>query len=93
MTIPITGSHRGPGEPPGDVISLDRVDAPGTVQVLDTDGRGVTRQLAQLGIRAGKIVKVRRLAPMGGPVLVESGGTTVAVGRGMARKVTVRLLP
>jgi ferrous iron transport protein A len=69
------------------------VAVPGTVQVLDTDGRAVTRQLAQLGIRTGKIVKVRRLAPMGGPILVESGGTTVAVGRGMARKVTVRLLP
>jgi len=74
------------------VLFLDQVNAPATVQVLDTDGRGVTRQLAQLGIRTGKLLTVQRVGPMGGPVLVESGGTTVAVGRGMARKVTVRLL-
>lgn len=93
MAIPVIGRRPDPEGPPGEVISLDKVEAPSTVQVLDTDGRGVTRQLAQLGIRAGKTVRVRRLAPMGGPILVESGGTTVAVGRGMARKVTVRLMP
>lgn len=55
-------------------------------------GQSATRQLAQLGIRAGTRLTVRRSAPMGGPVLVDSGGSMVAIGRGMARKVSVQIL-
>lgn len=55
-------------------------------------GQSATRQLAQLGIRAGTRLIVRRSAPMGGPVLVDSGGSLVAIGRGMARKVSVQIL-
>jgi ferrous iron transport protein A len=55
-------------------------------------GQSATRQLTQLGIRAGTTLRVRRSAPMGGPVLVESGGSMVAIGRGMARKVSVQTL-
>jgi len=36
---------------------------------------------------------VRRAAPLGGALLVEVGGSTVALGRGLARRVRVRLLP
>lgn len=53
-------------------------------------GQTATRQLAQLGIRAGAALVVRRSAPMGGPVMVEIGGSTLAIGRGLARKVFVR---
>jgi ferrous iron transport protein A len=50
------------------------------------------RQLAQLGVRTGSTLTVHRRAPMGGPILVESAGSTVAIGRGLARKVTVQIL-
>jgi ferrous iron transport protein A len=55
-------------------------------------GQSATRQLAQFGICAGTTLEVRRSAPMGGPVLVDSGGSMVAIGRGMARKVRVEAL-
>lgn len=75
------------------VSTLDRTPAGQSVQVTEIDaGRGALLQLAQLGIRPGATLLVRRRAPLGGPLLVESGGSLVAVGRGMARKVGVRSL-
>jgi ferrous iron transport protein A len=55
-------------------------------------GRGARRHLAQLGIQPGGVLLVVRSAPMGGPILVEVRGSTVAVGRGLACKIRVRLL-
>ena len=73
--------------------TLDRIRAGQEVKVLQiVAGQSATRQLAQLGIRAGTTLIVRRSAPMGGPVLVDSGGSMVAIGRGMARKVSVQTL-
>ena len=74
-------------------LTLDRVSAGQEARVLQiAAGTSATRQLAQFGICAGTTLTVRRSAPMGGPVLVDSGGSTVAIGRGMARKVTVQIL-
>ena len=73
--------------------TLDRIKAGQEVKVVQiVAGQSATRQLAQLGIRAGNTLRVRRSAPMGGPVLVDSGGSMVAIGRGMARKVSVQKL-
>jgi ferrous iron transport protein A len=73
--------------------TLDRIRAGEEIKVVQiVAGQSATRQLAQLGIRAGTTLRVRRSAPMGGPVLVESGGSMVAIGRGMARKVSVQTL-
>lgn len=74
-------------------LTLDRIRAGQEVKVVQiVAGQSATRQLAQLGIRAGATLGVRRSAPMGGPVLVDSGGSMVAIGRGMARKVHVQTL-
>lgn len=73
--------------------SLDNVPAGQSVQVIEiAAGRAANLQLAQLGIRSGARLAVRRSAPLGGPVLVESAGSVVAIGRGMARKVHVKSL-
>ncbi len=91
----LTSSSR-PRSKPAEASSphtLDKVRAGETVQVVKTAaGPGATLQLAQLGVCAGATLVVRRSAPLGGPILVESGGSTVAIGRGMARKVFVRTL-
>ena len=80
-----------PGEPTA--LTLDHIKAGQEVKVLEiVAGSSATRQLAQLGIRAGTALIVRRSAPMGGPILVDSGGIMVAIGRGMARKVSVQIL-
>lgn len=74
-------------------LTLDRIKAGREVKVVQiAAGQSATRQLAQFGICAGTTLKVRRSAPMGGPVLIDSGGSMVAIGRGMARKVRVETL-
>lgn len=73
---------------------LDRVPGAKPVEVLAVSGgQDANRRLAQLGILAGAKLRVLRSAPMGGPILVEVEGSTVALGRGLARKVSVRILP
>jgi ferrous iron transport protein A len=73
--------------------SLDRVKAGHGIKVVQiVAGQMATRQLAQLGIRVGSLLTVLRTAPLGGPILVESAGSTVAIGRGLARKVNVQIL-
>jgi ferrous iron transport protein A len=47
--------------------------------------------LNTLGIHVGDAVRVVERAPFHGPVLVEVHGTRVALGRGVARKVMVRV--
>lgn len=76
------------------VISLDRVESLDALEVLEISGpRNVANSLAQLGIRVGEQLRVRRSAPLGGAILVETRERSVALGRGLARKVKVRQRP
>ena len=76
-----------------DYCSLDCVPDACRAEVINVAGdENSGRLLARLGILAGAILLVHRAAPLGGPVLVESGGSTVSVGRGLARQVLVRLV-
>ena len=73
--------------------SLDRAPRHCMVEVVDVEGgANASRQLSHLGIVVGALLQIKRAAPMGGPVLVEIRGSTVAVGRGVARKVFVRMV-
>jgi len=45
--------------------------------------------LRQLGLIPGDDARVLRHAPLGGPVLVEVDGRSIALGRGVASKVVV----
>ena len=54
-------------------------------------GRGVARSLAQLGVSVSEKLWVRSAAPWGGPILVDVGGTTAAIGRSLACRIKVRL--
>jgi Fe2+ transport system protein FeoA len=52
-------------------------------------GAGLVRRLDAMGIRIGKrLTKVSGM-PLGGPVVIQVGGTRVGLGRGMARKILV----
>lgn len=62
------------------------------VKVLNVDcGRGVSRNLACLGIHAGDMISVVRRAPFSGPILVcvVTTGANIAVGREMASRIFV----
>ena len=70
--------------------SLDKVPAHSDVQILTlpNDVEQV-RTLGQLGIREEERGRVRSSAPLGGPVLLEIGGSAVAIARGVAKKIRV----
>lgn len=77
-----------------ETFTLDLARQSSRVEVVTVSGgRRAIHQLAQLGIAVGTQLAVCGSAPWGGPVLVEVGGSTVAVGRSIARKVVVKLLP
>lgn len=63
------------------------------VRIVDyRGGIGVGSKLRQLGLCPGRKVKVLRYAPMGGPVMVDIDGRSVALGRGIAGRVRVEVI-
>lgn len=52
-------------------------------------GLGVGFKLRQLGLSPGKEIKILRYAPLEGPIMIEVGGRSVALGRGIAARVQV----
>ena len=74
-------------------ISLDRIPAQSEIEIvaLPNDSDQV-RTLGQLGIREDERGRVRSTAPLGGPILLEIGGSAVAIARGVAKKIKVRVI-
>jgi len=60
--------------------------------VIESVQGGVQMQarLENMGLRPGKMVTRLSAMPSGGPIMVECGGTRVALGRGIAQHVSVR---
>lgn len=78
--------------PQRSVTTLDRAPRSEWVEVVDLPrGRGASRHLRQMGIFVNERLRVLRTAPLGGPVLIEAGGTMVAIGRSLASRIKVRL--
>ena len=46
-------------------------------------------KLSQVGLYPGDCIRVVRVAPLGGPLLVEVHGREIALGRGVAAKILV----
>ncbi len=55
-------------------------------------GKGVGYKLRQLGLCPGREVKVLRFAPLGGPVMIDAKGRSIAIGRGIASRVEVEVV-
>ena len=72
-------------------VSLDRVANDTAIEIvaLPNDIEQV-RMLEQLGIREHERGHVRAIAPLGGPILLEIGGSAVAIARGVAKRIRVR---
>ena len=69
---------------------LSQIPEGETLRILGFTGtRQLRRDLAQLGIQAGDIIRVHRHVPFGGPILVEHCGTKVALGRSLAARIRV----
>jgi ferrous iron transport protein A len=73
-------------------VGLDRLAKGRKGRVVDVaGGRGVVLKLSAQGILPGAIVeKTGELR--GGPVLLKVGGSRVAIGRGLARRVLVEVV-
>jgi ferrous iron transport protein A len=71
-------------------MTLIQVKSGQTVQIMSFKGGvGLEHKLRQLGLFPGDIARVLRHAPLGGPILVEVDGRSIALGRGVAAKVIV----
>ena len=60
----------------------------GGVIIQLVGGQGLRQKLALRGIKAGCYLRV--VSSSSGPLVVESNGLQIAMGRGMARKVIVK---
>lgn len=75
---------------PGRVVPLAMLP-PGSEAVIESflGGRDFIARLLELGFSRNEKVKLERSS--GGPVLVRIRGAKVAIGKGMAMKILVRL--
>ncbi len=55
-------------------------------------GWGIRRRLAEMGLNPGVRIKVIQADFHGGPIIVAVRDTRLALGRGMAHKIMVKLL-
>ena len=71
-------------------MTLMQVKTGQTVRIMRFDGGlGFEHKLRQLGLFRGDSARVLRHAPLGGPILVEVEGRSIALGRGVASRVIV----
>jgi ferrous iron transport protein A len=71
-------------------MTLTQVDSGQTVKIVSfVGGMKLEHKLRQLGLIPGDQARVIRHAPLGGPILVEVDGRSIALGRGIASKVIV----
>jgi ferrous iron transport protein A len=67
------------------------LDLPLNVQARLLSFDEVRAKLNQYGLYVGDAVRVLRIAPLGGPLLVEVNGREIALGRAVAEKILVEL--
>jgi ferrous iron transport protein A len=73
-------------------ITLDSIGENKKAKVVSISGGwGLRQRLGCLGIHPGDIIIVKRSAIMRGPILISVHGNQVALGRGVARKITVEV--
>jgi len=67
------------------------LDLPLNVSARLSSFEEVRSKLKQYGLYPGDEVRVVRVAPLGGPLLVEINGREIALGRAVAEKILVEL--
>ncbi len=63
--------------------------ASGTRVRVITIPERISRQLVPQGVRPGEFLTIKNRAPIGGAILVDANGATIALGRALARKIIV----
>ena len=71
-------------------MRLTEVEKGIRVRLLGVDGDEATAgKLARYGLFPGDLARIVQVAPLDGPLLVESGGRQIALGRQVAVKILV----
>jgi Fe2+ transport system protein FeoA len=78
-------------DPPFTLYEADRRSALRIRRI--TGGWGVRRFFNQMGIHAGDEVRVLSRAPFGGPLVIESRKSRVAISKQLAERVRVEVIP
>jgi len=69
---------------------LDSVRKGRSAEVIALPGAKLAdNELSQRGIRPGARVRVQRTAPLGGPVMIEIDGSSIAIARTLAHRIVV----
>ena len=76
--------------------SLTLADLPTNTSATITDingGKGFARRLFIMGIRKGQTVTILCKQPLRGPLTIKACGCQMTLGRGMAQKIQVDVVP
>lgn len=72
------------------LVTLDQLYQNKRAKVIDIQGgQGIRQRLSQMGIHPGDVITILRYGALGGPILIEVHGSQVALGRGIAARITV----
>jgi len=70
--------------------TLDHINENRKAQVINIQGgQGIRQRLSQMGIHPGDTITILRYGALRGPILIEIHGSQVALGRGIASRITV----
>jgi len=73
-------------------MTMDKISPQQKVRVKQIlGGWGIRQRLSQLSLHIGDTVLVKRNAAFGGPILISTGNSDVAIGRALARRIIVTL--
>ncbi|MDZ7317402.1 MAG: ferrous iron transport protein A [candidate division KSB1 bacterium] len=71
-------------------MTLDKAKAEQKLRIVRIHGGHLLRdRLYQMGLFEGTNIAVKQISRLGGPLLIECGGSRIALGRGMARQIDV----
>ena len=76
------------------LVTLEQLRPGQSARILAIEGGyGLQRRLRQMGVHPGDTVSVSSHGAFRGPLLVTIHGSRIALGRGVARRIAVQLLP
>ncbi len=73
-------------------MTLDKAKSHQSVEIRQINGGCCIRQrLNELGIFVGTHVKIKRGSALGGPLVISCNNSEVAIGRGMATHIQIKI--
>jgi len=77
------------------MISLISAPQDKQLRIIEINGgHGLRRRLMALGLHKSDVIQLESRSPLGGPILIRnmSSDTSLALGRGVAKKIVVEIV-